>query len=236
MISYTLNQLWLLRKARTRRDPQGQRVLLLQHCILCKDLSSEGVGDWFFGFLVLELIKGGGKLPQPQHQTVFFIKCFHKQFYQPQKCHQFLKKLQVNCFFLTTLVCSNDLQGAREHSAASLAASLLVCLSNSLRDVYPARQSGQIDAKLELLARCMRNTSAVPAQGSSGCKISPSRGDSPLLSSLLELDCCRSLHLQAGRCCGYAWLQGHVQLRLEFRGPLAHAVPRRGLGLCWKRV
>jgi len=76
MISYTLNQLQLLRKARTGRDPPGQRILLLQLPVLCRDLSSEGVGGWFLGLSRLELINGEGKPPHPQHQTPFFHKMF----------------------------------------------------------------------------------------------------------------------------------------------------------------
>lgn len=56
------------------------------------------------------------------------------------------------------LVCLNDLQDAREHLAASLAAYLLVCLSSHLRDVYPVKQHEQTDVKVEVLARCMGNT------------------------------------------------------------------------------
>lgn len=100
---------------------------------------------------------------------------FHKmllQYYQPQKCHQFLAKLLVNCFFLTTCsVCLNNLQGAREHCAECLPAWLLVYLSIPLKDIDPARQGGQIDAKLELLARHTGNTLDVPAQGSAGSKM-----------------------------------------------------------------
>lgn len=81
------------------------------------------------------------------------------QFYQPQKYHQLLTELQVNWFILITFLgCLNDLQGAREHLAASLAACLLVCLSDPLRDVYPVKQHGQTDAKVEVLTRCTGNT------------------------------------------------------------------------------
>lgn len=159
---------------------------------------------------------------------VFFPKCSCKEFYQPQKCHRFLTKLQVNCFFLITyLVCLNDLQGAGEAFCSEFGCRS-VCPTPP-RDVYPARQGAQMDAELELLARCVGNTFAVPAQGSAGCKTCPSRGDSPLLRSVLGPDRCRSL-LDA------AWLRGCAHKRLEFHCFLACIVPRRGLGLCWKRV